>query len=96
MPTNQVQKEVSATSMDDILHDLAVLHSASTQGEWVKGDTTHDTVIERDGGKKQYHIASFHHASDAAFVDACHRWVPSVLAEVQRLQKIVSELESKK
>lgn len=76
--------------MDAIIHDLHVLHDATTKGDWQKGATTHETVAIGEKGKS-YHVASFRHAADAAFVDAAHRFIKPVLDELARLREIVGD-----
>lgn len=76
--------------MDAIIHDLHVLHDATTKGEWRKGATTHETVAIDEKGKS-YHVASFRHAADAAFVDAAHRFIKPVLDELARLRTTVGK-----
>lgn len=76
--------------MDAIIHDLHVLHDATTKGDWRKGATTHETVAIGEKGKS-YHVATFRHAADAAFVDAAHRFIKPVLDELARLREIVGD-----
>lgn len=77
--------------IDAIISDLRSSHAATTQGEWMKGETTHETVCKRDAGKP-YRVASFRHADDAQFCDVAHAFVPRLLDE---LEKARAALEAK-
>lgn len=79
-------EEFKNASIEDVIHDLKVLHAESTPGWWVKGNTTHDSVAVREGEIKPYAIGSFRHACDAAFIDAAHAWVPRLIEEIERLR----------
>ena len=87
---------VTEKELNDAIHDLRVLHKNTSAGVWQKGATTHDTVSVVDGKKKAYHIASFHHAADAAFIDVAHKYMIPLLDEVEALRKKVKELEGDK
>lgn len=87
---------VTEKELNDAIHDLRVLHKNTSAGEWQKGATTHDTVSVVAGKKKAYHIASFHHAADAAFIDVAHKYMIPLLDEVEALRKKVKELEGDK
>lgn len=65
-------------------------HSRSTTGRWIKGKTTHHTVVQGSG----YHIAEFHHADDANFVDQAHDFVPVVLDALLAAHKEINELKA--
>jgi hypothetical protein len=60
--------------------DLRELHAHSTPGKWQKGATTHETVSKLSEGGYPYRIAEFRHADDAAFCDAVHEHLPTILA----------------
>lgn len=79
-------EEFKNASIEDIIHDLKVLHAESTPGWWVKGNTTHDSVSVRGSEDKPYTIGSFRHSCDAAFIDAAHAWIPRLIEEVERLR----------
>lgn len=80
------------TNLDTIIKNMAHLHSATTQGCWMKGNTSHETVCQRQVGQP-YKIAEFRHADDAAFVDYAHAHVPALLDEIARLRTEVLELK---
>lgn len=77
----------------EILQDLTALHSQTSAGKWTKGTSTHHTVAKQEG-KEDYHIADFHHASDAAFVDVAHAYLPRLVQEVTRLTGELERLQS--
>jgi hypothetical protein len=78
--------------LDLAIIDLRNLHAETTEGEWQKGETTHETVVKQGKGKS-YHIASFHHAADAAFIDVAHKYMIPLLDEIDALRKKVLVLE---
>lgn len=65
-------------NLADIVRDLDALYQRTTRGEWGKGRTSHETV-SLFGTGAPYHIAEFRHADDAAFLDACHMFMPEIL-----------------
>lgn len=69
---------MSAQQVVDMIHDLAGLYAQTTPGKWGKGQTSHHTVSRREG-QPPYRIAEFHHAHDAAFCDAAHTFMPTLL-----------------
>jgi hypothetical protein len=64
------------------LADLLKLHQNTTQGLWGQRATSHNTVAKNEG-RPDYRIADFHHASDASFVDAAHKYMPTLIAIAQ-------------
>lgn len=87
---------IDEKELNTAIHDLRILHAESTQGEWQKGETSHDTVSVVEGRKKPYHVFSFRHAADASFVDVAHKYMIPLLDEVEALRKKVKELEGDK
>lgn len=73
------------------LTDLMELHSNTSQGQWCKGATSHNTVAKKEG-LPDYHVADFRHAKDASFVDAAHEFLPAMIAELRRLARVNAEL----
>lgn len=88
-------KQVSEleTNLDTIIKNMAHLHSATTQGCWMKGNTSHETVCQRQVGQP-YKIAEFRHADDASFVDYAHTHMPALIAEIHKLRKEVGSLKN--
>lgn len=80
------------SSLQTIISNMKKLHDATTQGRWMKGDTSHETVCQRKFGKP-YKLADFRHADDASFVDYAHAHVPALLDEIARLRTEVLELK---
>lgn len=76
-------KKFTAEEINAAIHDLRVLHGQTTKGEWQKGKTTHETVSVGGDGK-HYHIASFRHADDAAFLDVAHKYILPILDELEQ------------
>lgn len=71
-------------TIEAIIHDLRAAHTATTQGQWTKGQTTHHTVAKRQTGQP-YRVAEFRHADDALFCDLAHTFMPRLLDEIERL-----------
>lgn len=66
----------------EVLSDLLELHARTSHGVWGQGATSHNTVAKREG-QPDYRIADFHHADDASFVDAAHKYMPLLIAALQ-------------
>jgi hypothetical protein len=66
----------------EVLSDLLQLHARTSQGVWGQGATSHNTIAKREG-QPYYRIADFHHADDASFVDAAHKYMPLLIAALQ-------------
>lgn len=88
------QDEVPApdSNLETIISNMKKLHGMTTQGRWMKGDTSHETVCQRKVGKP-YKLADFRHADDASFVDYAHAHVPALLNEIARLRAEVLDLK---
>lgn len=86
---------VDEKELNTAIKVLRTLHAKSTQGEWQKGDTSHETVTVVEG-KKPYHILSFRHADDASFIDVAHKYMIPILDEVESLRQKIKALEENK
>ena len=71
------EKEREAFGLGE-LDDLLELHKRTSEGVWSQGMTSHHTVAKREGSP-DYRIAEFHHADDASFVDAAHKYMPKLI-----------------
>lgn len=69
----------------EVLADLMTLHGRATPGTWAQGTSSHHTVSKREG-KEDYHVANFHHADDASFIDNAHNYMPLLIEEIHRLR----------
>ena len=69
----------------EVLADLMTLHGRATPGTWAQGTSSHHTVSKREG-KEDYHVANFHHADDASFIDNAHKYMPLLIEEIHRLR----------
>lgn len=78
---------------NELLSDIRTLHAQTSRGVWGKGATSHETVARRDG-EKPYHIASFRHADDASFIDACHEHLPAILDELEAFRAAKAKQEA--
>jgi hypothetical protein len=72
--------------------ELLALAEAATPGPWGKGMTSHHTVSLHPK-YRGYKIAEFHHASDAALLDAANPETIKQLVELVRLQNKVIRAE---
>lgn len=90
--THTADKENSEPSIGAIIHDMRKAWARTTAGEWGKGNTTHETVA-RGGREKEYRIAEFRHADDAAFCDLAHALTPRICEELERQHARIAELE---
>lgn len=78
---------------NQLLSDMRILHTQTSRGIWGKGATTHETVSRREG-EKPYHIASFRHADDASFIDACHEHLPAILDELEAFRAAKARIDA--
>ncbi len=91
--TDRFPQSQDQVSIQSLLEQWDLFYKDVVKGTWMKGQTTHHTM-SREDGRADYHIASFRHADDAAFVDFAHNHGPALIAELRRLQSRVQDLES--
>ena len=78
-----IDQAATILPLDKLIAELEESYRHSTKGGWTKGNTTHHTVT-----KTNYPIAEFHHASDAQFCDVAHGFMPRIIAELTKLNKL--------
>lgn len=91
-PTPRPPEEVQPDqAIRTLLHLMAQAHAESTAGQWERGETTHHTVVKRDG--YTYRIAEFRHSADAYFVDMCKEHLPALIAKIYEMDEQIVQLK---
>lgn len=77
-PMQAEQQSEREVLTSEVLADLLTIHARTSKGVWSQGTSSHHTVAKREGAE-DYHVANFHHADDASFVDVAHKYMPLLI-----------------
>ena len=76
-----------------VIEGLRESHATTTQGQWCKGKTTHQTVARCQAGQL-YHVAEFRHSDDADFCEQAHASVPKLLEYISEMEAQLKTIDA--